>query len=200
MPKSEIPMENQDEVIVVRKEEDIRASVISEYGFDEEADAERIEKLVTKELDHDKKLSSAIGAKIKHRTEAEELKKKIPPEVKPPVVEKKEEGLTVDDVFALTTKEVKHKEDVELAKTWAKALNTTVAAILENDEFNQALNIRQEKRRSAEVANIGPGRAGSHKVSVDELVNKAKEEGIVPESDEDIDRMMRAIVSTPTKK
>lgn len=59
------------------KEEEVRASIIAEYGFDEVDDAERIDKLVAKEVEHSKKLSSAIGQKIKHRTEAEELRKKV---------------------------------------------------------------------------------------------------------------------------
>lgn len=61
------------------KEEEIRSAVIAEYGFDETADAERIDKLVTKEMDSHKKLSNAIGQKIKYRTDAEELRKKVAP-------------------------------------------------------------------------------------------------------------------------
>ncbi len=64
------------------KEEEVRAAVISEYGFDEETDKERIDKLVTKEMENHKKLSTAIGQKIKHRTEAEALRND--PRLKPP--------------------------------------------------------------------------------------------------------------------
>jgi hypothetical protein len=59
------------------KEDEVRAKVIADYGFDEVDDAERIDKLVTKEVENRKALSSAIGQKIKHRTEAEELRKKV---------------------------------------------------------------------------------------------------------------------------
>lgn len=185
-------MENQsaDDVVVVRKEEDIRAGIITEYGFDADSDAERIDKLVTKELDHDKKLSSAIGAKIKHRTEAEELKKKLPPENPAPVVDKKE-GLSVDDVFALTSNEIKNKEDVTLAQAWAKANETTVGAILENENFKIALGIQQEKRKTAEVTNTDGSRRVVSKPSDDDLLKKAQA-GELPESDEDIQRLMRA--------
>lgn len=68
------------------KEEEIRAKVIEEFGFNETDDAERIDKLVAKEVEQSKKLSAAIGQKIKHRTEAEELRKKVvapSPEAKP---------------------------------------------------------------------------------------------------------------------
>ncbi len=61
------------------KEDEVRANIITEYGFDEVDDAERIDKLVAKEVETNKKLSQAIGQKIKHRTEADELRKKVVP-------------------------------------------------------------------------------------------------------------------------
>lgn len=74
---------------VVVKEDEVRANVIAEYGFDEVDDKERIDKLVAKEVESSKKLSAAIGQKIKHRTEAETLRNdprlkdtQIPPVVK----------------------------------------------------------------------------------------------------------------------
>lgn len=69
----------EQDALVEAKVEEIRASVITEFGFDEEADKDRIDKLVNKEIDNRKKLSSAIGQKIKYRTEAQELGKKVVP-------------------------------------------------------------------------------------------------------------------------
>lgn len=65
------------------KEDDIRAKIITEYGFDEVDDVERIDKLVAKEMDYSKKLSSAIGQKIKWRTEATKPKEEKAPVVPP---------------------------------------------------------------------------------------------------------------------
>ena len=67
----------EQEAIKEVKEEEVRASIIAEYGFDEVDDMERIDKMVAKEVEHSKKLSSAIGQKIKHRTDADELRKKV---------------------------------------------------------------------------------------------------------------------------
>jgi len=64
------------------KEDDIRAKVITEFGFDEVDDVERIDKLVAKEMEHSKKMSQAIGQKIKWRTEATKPKAPAPTEVK----------------------------------------------------------------------------------------------------------------------
>ena len=67
----------EQDALAEAKVEEIRASVITEFGFDEETDKDRIDKLVNKEIDNRKKLSSAIGQKIKYRTEAQELGKKV---------------------------------------------------------------------------------------------------------------------------
>lgn len=57
----------EQEALQESKVDEIRESVISEYDFDEEDDAERIDKLVEKEVSNRKKLSEAIGQKIKYR-------------------------------------------------------------------------------------------------------------------------------------
>ena len=64
------------------KEDEVRDRVISEYGFDEVDDADRISKAVAKEIEHSKKMSQAIGQKIKWRTEATKPKEVAPLEVK----------------------------------------------------------------------------------------------------------------------
>lgn len=51
------------------KEDDIRNQVITEYGFDSEENKEMIDKLVQKEMQYKKSLSSAIGQKRKYRDE-----------------------------------------------------------------------------------------------------------------------------------
>jgi hypothetical protein len=83
-------MDNEQEIaaeqaaLAEKKEEEVRASIITEFGFDEVDDAERIDKLVAKEMDSHKKLSSAIGQKIKHRTDAEALRNDPRLKVTPP--------------------------------------------------------------------------------------------------------------------
>jgi hypothetical protein len=64
------------------KEDDIRANIITEYGFDEVDDIERIDKLVAKEMGHKKELSKVISQKIGWRNKANEPKeaKVIPPQ------------------------------------------------------------------------------------------------------------------------
>lgn len=87
----ELEQEKTDLATAQEKEEEVRAKVITEFGFDEVDDLDRINKLVAKEMDSRKKLSSAIGQKIKHRDAAEELRKKVPPPPKKDEVIKKDE-------------------------------------------------------------------------------------------------------------
>ena len=61
------------------KEDEVRANIINEFGFDESVDADKIDRLVTKEMEFSKKLSSAIGQKIKVRNERDALLKNTPP-------------------------------------------------------------------------------------------------------------------------
>lgn len=86
MGKNKIPMEEktnptqeetQELEATQAKEEEVREKIITDYGFNEDDDADKIDKLVEREMDIAKKLSSAIGQKIKHRQEAEELKKQL---------------------------------------------------------------------------------------------------------------------------
>lgn len=93
--------------LAIGKEDEIRSKVIAEFGFDEVDDVERIDKLVAKEIEHSKKMSQAIGQKIKWRTEATKV---APPVVTPPVEKKvNDQGI---DVKKLLSEELE-KRDLE---------------------------------------------------------------------------------------
>lgn len=69
----------EQDALAEKKEDDIRSKIITEYGFDEVDDKERIDKLVAKDLEHSKKLYAAVGAKIKWRNEANNKPKDATP-------------------------------------------------------------------------------------------------------------------------
>ncbi len=177
----------------VAKEDEIRANIIAEYGFDEIEDAERIDKLVVKEIDNSKKLSSAIGQKIKHRTEADELRKKVidivPPE--PPKKEPQTGELSQDDLIAVIKADIP-QEDVKVAKDYAKLNNISVAEALKSDVVKGILSNRAEERATAQAASTGPVKRGSSKAS-DEVLLEKLDKGELPE--EDIDRTVKARIA-----
>lgn len=135
MPQKHIHMDTTPEELAAEqaaaqapKEEEIRSSVIAEFGFDEVADAERIDKLVTKEMDNRKALSSAIGQKIKWRDEAKKPKEPAAPPVK------------VDD------------NDLD------KKLDEKLTARLEKqalDELEYPAELKAEIQKVAQAQNIG---------------------------------------------
>lgn len=59
------------------KEEEVKAKVMEEFGFDESTDPALVEKAVKKEMSHRDALSKTIAQKIKHRTAADELRSKV---------------------------------------------------------------------------------------------------------------------------
>lgn len=66
----------EEETIKEVPEEDLRTQLAEEFGFDPDEDAERLDKLVQKELKHRKTISTAVKQKIKIRTELEKLTSK----------------------------------------------------------------------------------------------------------------------------
>lgn len=88
----EIKKETQEELGKMPLEEEVRESIIDEYGFNEDDDSDTIDKLIAKEMDNSKKLSDAIGQKIKHRDRVKELEGL---ENKPPV----KEEVKIDEDF-----------------------------------------------------------------------------------------------------
>ena len=181
-------MDDQDKV-VVRKEEDIRASIIEDLGLDEANDAERIEKLVAREVDHDKKLSSAIGAKIKHRDELNDYKQKNPPQV-----EKKEEdkGLSQDDVIYVAKAPI-HEEDIKDVINYAKKMGVSVKEA--HSFFKPILKERDEQRKTAELTHVKGSPRSVTKDTPDTLVARANKGEEIDPSQLASARMQQKIAS-----
>lgn len=158
-------MENEQEIAAEQaaiKEvnvEEVRAKVITEFGFDEVDDVERIDKLTAKEVENSKKLSAAIGQKIKHRTDAEtlrnELRLKVTPattEVKidPADIDKKlDERLAQRDLDELDVSEALRKDIGE----WARFKKIPVKQAARDPLFAPQI-AEYEKAQKAEAASI----------------------------------------------
>lgn len=164
----------------VAKEEDIRAEVIKEYGFNETEDAERIEKLTKKELENQKRLSSAIGQKIKHRTEAQKLKTGSGNgEGSSSQQPKKEEALTTQDTIALAKADV-DDDDMDEVLSHAKFKGISVREALKSPYIKSYLSEQKEFRTTAAAANAG-GSNRAVKTTTPETLMKDLSSGKVPE-------------------
>ncbi len=89
----------EKEAMVEVKEDEVREAIVSEYGFDEEEDAEKIEKAVEREVKHRKTLSTAIRQKIKYR---DSQPKPVVEEVKPVVEEPPKTDKTAEQIVKET--------------------------------------------------------------------------------------------------
>lgn len=174
----------------VPSKDELRAAVITEFGFDETEDEERITKLVDQQFDQRTKLSQAVGAKIKHRNDANELRTKVAVEPTPvtPVVppkppEEKKDDLTPTDLYALMQAQVP-QEDVDVVKSAAKALGISITDALKDDIVKGKLSQLKAHRDTANAANTAPARPGSKKVTGEQVLADAAK-GIIPDKGTD---------------
>lgn len=94
------------------------------------------------------------------------------------------------DMFALLKANV-HEDDVDRVKKYAKFEGITVAEALKSDELEAILKLKAEQRNVADATNVSSQRRGTAKLTDDALIRNAQA-GKMPESDDDISRLMRA--------
>ncbi len=183
MPTAE-ELEAEKAGLVVPEEDEVREKVISEYGFDATVDEEKINKLVTREIDQAKKISAAIGAKIKQREARIAAEGKIPKE---PKTEARGD-LPSEDIIYLSKADI-HEDDLKEVVNYSKKMGVSVKDA--HTFFKPILKERTEQRKTADVTNTGSSRRSISKPSDADLLKKAQG-GELPEDPEEIARLMRA--------
>jgi hypothetical protein len=158
-------MENENEVI---------DSIIDKETTENEVVEETTEQEDTEALK--KKIQTLEAQKEHWRKKAEKVEA-------PKVQVKSEAGLTAEDVLAFTGEGITHKEDVELAKTWAKNSGRPVSEVLSDDTFKAVLGVKQEQRKTASATQVKGGAKGFGKVSDSELVKKIEKGELLPEDE-----------------
>lgn len=110
-----------------------------------------------------------------------------------PVLSDKPEISSTDSIFlsAAIAKGTVHEDDVERVQKYARLEGITIKEALKNDELKAILEVRNEHRKSAEVANVAPSRRGPARITDEVLIERAAK-GDLPESEEDIARLMQA--------
>lgn len=190
MDKNNVSQEElQSEQVELKevKEDEVRASIIQEYGFDEAVDSERIEKLTAKEIEHRKKMSQVIGQKIKWREMANK-----PPVSKPEVKdEKKSDDLTIKDAVLIQRANVE-VEDIDEVVRWAKFNNQTIGQALSDDTLKTVLAKRAEVRKSAQATSTGTTKRVVTKVSDEEILKDAQNGKLPKPGSEEAERLFWA--------
>lgn len=102
----------------------------------------------------------------------------------------KESDLSTSDLYALMESKVA-KEDVQEVKDYAKLKGLSIAEALETGFIKSYLSDKAEQRNVALASNVGSVKSGKGRLSDEALVENVKK-GIMPETDEDMMRYVKA--------
>lgn len=101
----------------------------------------------------------------------------------------KDDSLSDKDIFALVKAGV-DEEDIDEVKSYAKYRKIPISQALKDKTLKSILDERAEERTTANAINL-KGARGVSKVTGEALIEKARR-GEVPDSDEDIDKLVDA--------
>jgi len=156
-------LEQEQIALHLPTEEEVRVSVISEFGFDEDLDTDKIEKATAKEMKSREDLSRAVGRKIKERTEKEALlkEKSATPPITPEIKTDPDEVGKVVDIKVTETLEKRDLESLdypddlkaEISKL-AKLNGVSIKQVLKDPYIIFKIEA-YEKEEKAEEAKIG---------------------------------------------
>ncbi len=110
-----------------------------------------------------------------------------------PKPEKEVEGtgdITKTELYSLVKANVP-EEDVNEVTIYARSHNISVTEALKLPEVKAILKVKQEYRKTQEASNTGSSRRGSSKITDEMLLSQANK-GIMPDSEEDMVRLIRA--------
>jgi len=110
-----------------------------------------------------------------------------------PKPEKEVEGtgdITKTELYSLVKANVPD-EDVNEVTIYARSHSISVTEALKLPEVKAILKVKQEYRTTQEASNTGSSRRGSSKISDDMLLEQANK-GIMPDTEEDMVRLIKA--------
>lgn len=102
-----------------------------------------------------------------------------------------QDRLSDQDLIAVITNKVNQKDLPEIAE-YAKMKGLSIAEALETNVVKSIMKDNEEMRATAKATNTTTTARGTSKVSDESLLNSASEKGILPESDEDMIRLVKA--------
>jgi len=111
----------------------------------------------------------------------------------------KADDLSPKDLYALMENKVP-KEDVDDVVRYARFQKTSVEDALDSDFVKRLLADKAEKRATARATNIGYNRRGTGRVSEQSLLQKASQNGELPDDDADLDRLIDARLELKKQK
>jgi len=177
-------MENENEVVTLN---DTEETVNDEIVLEDEAVDE------TEESSEDKdKIIATLKAQKEHwkdkANKKSEAKTEAKVETKAEV--KASEALSQTDLYAMIKNDV-DEVDIPVIQDYAALKGITVSEALKSDLVKTLLRDNAEKRNTANASNTGSSRKSNAKVS-DEVLQSNAKKGELPESDEDMERLINS--------
>lgn len=153
----------------------------------------------------EKKLKE-IADNYKRRAEKAEAKNKgkdtdsKKSDTKKPGNSAKAQELTLTDQYALLRNNV-HEDDISEVTAYAKLRKIPISEALKSNVVKAILKDSEEKRTTSKATSKGgkDARRGSFKTPISTLLQNAKK-GIMPENDDDLDRLVDAQMALKKKK
>lgn len=172
--------ENTDEEVILNtQEETVELDTTESTEEDSEQIDWKAEALKAKEIAENQRIR-AEKAEGKIKTEKTQVKASKSPE------------LSTMDIIALTKANIE-TEDIEEVMDYAKFKGISIADALKSSVVKATLSERAEQRNVSLATNTGGSKRGVARVSDETLVANAQK-GNLPESDADIDRLMKAMM------
>lgn len=173
----------EEEALRETKEEDVRNRVVEEFGFNPDTDKEKIDKLVSREIEQGQKLSKAIGQKRKYREQLQAVKpddKKNDKGIGTPAEHAKpSDELSNEDLLTVIEAKI-HRDDLSEIRAYARNNKITIAQTLEKPFIKSFIATQEEFRKSAQATNTGTRRASAPKTSPETLKSDLSK-GKIPE-------------------
>lgn len=174
--------ENDQEVIDSTSDTEITENPEVETETTAPATSEEIPEEDVDELRH--KLATAEAQKEHWRAKAQKAKETP----KAPV---EQASVSLKDQIALVNAKV-HEDDVDEVLEYAKFKKIPVSEALKTSVIKTSLAEKAEQRATAEATHTSRSRGTSSKTSDEALLSKASKTGEIPDSDDDIKRMLDA--------
>lgn len=130
----------------------------------------------------------AKHARLRRQLEQHEKKYGFAPP-KPKAKTEPQTELSYKDNIALINAKV-HEDDIDEVIEYAKFKGISVSEALKSSVIKTSLAERSEQRNTAEVTNTSKTRGTSSRTSAEALISKAEKTGELPDSAEDLDRML----------
>lgn len=152
-----------------------------------EAEVETVDEDIDWKSEAEKAKELAKNYKIRAEKAEREKKESVKQE---PSKEKVENVLTPKDTIALMKANI-NEDDIDDIVDYAKYKGIPVTEALKTTTVKSMLAEKEEFRASANAANVNNTKRGVAKLSDDSLISNARS-GKLPESDDEIARLMRA--------